>query len=132
MLPSRAYRPSPAAGTTRIDLVLALFDGAIDRMDKAVALLGTDDNAARAHQARAQLLIMQLASGIDLEMGDPTSIDLLRLYEFCVHVLATGGRDEISSARDCLSIVREGFRSIREEAAQLERSGAIPAAGTRL
>jgi flagellin-specific chaperone FliS len=136
MIPTRAYRPAAGAGSTRIDMLLTLFDAAIDRMDRASALLTSEDGEAcqmaLAQRARAQLLVMGLASGIDLTAGDPTSVDLLRLYEFCARVLASGGREEIVKARDCLATVREGFRAIREEAVRLERSGAIPPAGVRL
>lgn len=133
MLPPRAYRQKPMTGMTRVDLVLALFDGAIDRIDRAIELHGRGEtNAALVQRTRAQMLVIQLAAGIDLAVGDPASEGLLRLYEYCAHVLAHGETAEIASARDCLVTVRDGFRGIREEAVQLERSGAIPSADGRL
>jgi flagellin-specific chaperone FliS len=129
MIPSRAYRQQQEAGWARIDLLLALYDGAIERLHRAVAALRRgDDAAAGPPLARAQLLVLQMAAGINLDVGDPSSPNLLRLAEFCVHAIASRGPDKIEAAARCLETTREGFRAIRDEAVRLERSGAIPPA----
>ncbi|MBY0228116.1 MAG: flagellar protein FliS [Gemmataceae bacterium] len=129
MIPSRAYRQQQDAGWTRIDLLLALYDGTIDRLRRALAALRQGDPAAAAPLlARVQMLLLQMAAGINPDAGDPSSADLLRLAEFCIHAAASGEAEKIEAAASCLETVREGFRAIRDEAVRLERSGAVPPA----
>jgi hypothetical protein len=76
--------------------------------------------------ARAQLIVTQIAAGIDLEAGE-TAFNHFRVLEFCVFTLNQGKLAEIEGARGCLDTLRKGFQSIRDQARQLERSGTIPA-----
>jgi flagellar biosynthetic protein FliS len=126
MIPARAYRRQPEAGC-RIDLLLSLYDGAIERLKAALdALRRADGEKARPLLVRVQMIVLGLAAGVNLEVGDPASANLLRIYEFCVHALTQGKVEEVASALNCLETLREGFRAIRDEAVQLERSGEIP------
>ena len=129
MIPSNAYRKQQNTGWTRIDLVLALFDGAIERLDRALEALKAGDSAtAWPLQGRVQTIVMQLMAGINLDVGDPNSINLMRLYEFCTHHLSQQDIPKLESVRRVLDTLREGFRAIRDEAVNLERTGAIPPA----
>jgi flagellar biosynthetic protein FliS len=126
--PYSAYRKAdPFAGCTRIDLLLSLFDGALDRLDRAETAIRIGDGAAATILlSRAQLIIAELAAGVRLEGNEEMGTNLLRLYEFAVHELREAKPAGLANARNVLTTVREGFEAIRPEAARLERSGAIP------
>lgn len=130
MNPYRAYRrPEPSAGWTRIDLLLALYDGALDRLERAdAALRAGDRNAAVTALAKAQLILAELAAGVRLDGNEETGTNLLRLYEFAAHQLREPRADGVAAARKVLATLREGFQAIRAEAADLERSGRLEAA----
>jgi flagellin-specific chaperone FliS len=125
-----AYRrPEPSTGWTRIDLLLALYDGAIERLDRAeAALRGGDHPGAIALLARVQLIVAELASGVRLEPNADMGANMLRLYEFVTNELREAGGGRIANARRVLQTLREGFQAIRSEAADLERSGRLAAA----
>jgi flagellin-specific chaperone FliS len=126
MNPSRAYQRHQEAGWSRIDMLLALYDGALERTDRALALLRQQDAAgARPLLARAQLIVTQIAAGIDLGAGE-TAVNHFRVLELCVFSLNRGALADVEAARGCLATLRQGFEAIREKARQLELSGAIP------
>jgi flagellin-specific chaperone FliS len=127
MLASRTYQKQQASGWTRIDLLLALYDGAIERLDRAlVALRQGDKLSAIPLLARVQTIVLELAAGTNPETGDPSSANLMRLYEFFATSLAGTELGVLESVRRSFHTLREGFQEIRDEAIQLERSGAIP------
>jgi flagellar secretion chaperone FliS len=127
MNPYRAYQQQQSlTGWSRIDMLLALYDGAIERLDKAIALLNQgQDKAAEPLLIRVQLIVGALVSGM-AENGTETQANLYRLYEFVLHSIRTGGLDNLRAAKNTLSTLREGFQGIRAEAVHLERNGTIP------
>ncbi len=125
-----AYRRSePSTGWTRIDLLLALYDGAIDRLDQAKsAIHGGSLAAAVPLLSRTQLIVTELASGVRTDVNEEMGQNMLRLYEFVTHELRCPSLIGIANVRNVLATLREGFQSIRTEAAELERSGRLPSA----
>jgi flagellin-specific chaperone FliS len=114
---------------TRIDMLLALYDGAIQRCEQALeALDKQDEKTAQARLIKARLIVMGLVSGVVAD--DEVTTNILRLCEYVLHVLEKGGRDNVRAALNVLRILRDGFQKIRPEAAELERQGAIPPINT--
>ena len=130
MNPYRNYRQSgPAAGSTRIELLLSLYDGALERLDQAeTALKAGNPQGAVPHLIKAQLIVSALASGVRTGINEEMATNMLRLYEFVVRQLATPDIQKIIDARMVLNNLRAGFDAIRDEAIQLERTGQIPPA----
>ncbi len=126
----KAYGEQRANGWTRIEMLLAIYDGAIDKIGKAQAALENNENAlVEEHRLAAQKLVMQLISGIDLQFGDLAS----QMHTLCIHVATELNHATAGSLSHCDSILRklrEGFEGIREEAIVLESNGDIP--GLRL
>lgn len=115
---------------TRIDMLLALFDGGVERCEQALTALERQDQAtAQKLLLKARLIVMGLMSGIVAD-DDPVTTTMLQLYEYCLHSLAQGGLEDVRGARNVLNILREGFLKVRPEANALERSGAIPPINT--
>lgn len=115
---------------TRIDMLLALFDGAVERCEQALAALEQQNHAAAQKRLlKARLIVMGLMSGVVAD-GDPVTTTILQLYEYCLHSLTQGGIEDVRGARKVLGILREGFLKVRAEVNALERSGAIPPINT--
>jgi flagellar secretion chaperone FliS len=111
---------------TRMDLLLALFDKAIERMDKAEALLRAGDAATAIPQiAKTQLIINELASGVKIDVNPEMNVNILRLYEYATTELSHGNIAGIDNARKVMKTLREGFEAIRAEANEMERTGKI-------
>lgn len=123
------YRQSePAAGLTRIELLLTMFDATLARLEKAAqALTNGDVPVATPYLAKAQLLISEMAAGVRVEVDEQMGLNMLRLYEFAVHEIKTPRLANVRNAMKVLEIVREGFEGIKDEAVKLEKSGQLVA-----
>lgn len=130
MNPFRAYRKSePSTGWSRVDLLLALYDGALIRLEKAEAAIRAGDPlSALAPLSKAQLIVTELAAGVTLEENEEVGGNLLRLYEYITHNLRKPELEGIGKARSVLVILREGFEAVRAEATDLERTGKLRSA----
>jgi flagellar secretion chaperone FliS len=128
MNPYQKYRQLPTGPQTRMDALLALFDKALERLDKAEAALRAGDTATAVPQlSKTQLIVIALASHVRVEINPTVNMTVLRLYEFTVKYLATPSLEGIANARTALRTIRDGFERVRAEANELERSGRIPA-----
>lgn len=115
---------------TRIDMLLALFDGGIERCEQALAALERQDHAtAKKLLVKARLIVMGLASGVIAD-GDPVTTTILQLYEYADHALTQGGIEDVRGVRKVLGNLREGFQKVRPEAVELERRGILPPINT--
>jgi flagellar secretion chaperone FliS len=127
MNPLAAYKQASITTATRIDLLLALYDGAIERIAVAMnCLRDGQPSAAFEHIARAQLIVSGITTGIRTDIAPQLGVSILRLLEFVVYQLAQNNLDGLSAALNVMNNLREGFNTIRPEAIQLERSGQIP------
>lgn len=125
-----AYRRNePSTGWTRIDLLLALYDGAVSRLDRAEeALRKGDVVSALPLISRTQLIVSEMAAGVRVDVDEEMGTNILRLYDYVVHELREPKLENIRNARKILLVLKEGFESIRVEANELERSGQLQAA----
>ena len=129
MNPWEAYQQHGASEWTRIDLLLALYDGAIDRLERGRAAFEVNDAvSARVHVVRAQRIVAEIMAGLDMSYGEICE-NLLRLYSFVLSALAVGNIHEIDASLRVLRVLREGLLGIQAEAIQLERTGTIPPIG---
>jgi flagellar secretion chaperone FliS len=130
MNPYAAYQNNQNPAWTRIDMLLALYDGAIGRLESAAMALRLNDVAKAAPLLERSLAIVaELAAGLDFRHGE-LPVNLLRLYEFAVHCIATRTVGKVEDALGVLRELREGMLGIRDEAVRLEREGVIPPANT--
>jgi flagellar protein FliS len=129
VLAYQKYRKDEPTGWTRIDLLLALYDKSLERLDRAEAALRANDSATAIPQlAKTQLIVTELASGVRVEVNPEANTNMLRLYEYVAHELAKATFDGIENARKVMRTLREGFEAIRAEANELERTGRLPSA----
>jgi len=124
--PYATYQRQSTPSWTRIDMLLALFDGGVERCEQALAALERQDQrAAKKLLVKARLIVLGLASGV-IPDGDPVSTLILQLYEYAQHSLGQGKVEDVRGALGVLRTLREGYRKIRPEAVALERGGLIP------
>lgn len=85
------YRKIQAQTGSRADLVLMLYQGSIRFMNRALAKLDANDIEG-THNAliRAQDIISELQSTLDLEIGGQMASHLSELYKYCVGLLIDG------------------------------------------
>jgi len=127
--PVSAYEQSRALGWTRIDLILAVFDGIVRQLELARARLKANDmRAADDLLARARIGISALAGGCG---GNDQSANFARLYDYLLRHLSQSDAGHISDALGILGTLRAGFEAVRGQARDLERQGIIAALGTQ-
>lgn len=120
------YQQNSTLGVTRIDLVLSLYDKVINLVEEGRRWLEqNEESQARPLLVKAQILVAGLAAGIDPQQGQ-LAVTFSRLYEFVVYSLTAGSLESTASALATLRSLQEAFQEIREQAVELERSGAIP------
>lgn len=126
MNPYAKYVQPSSPCWTRVDMLLALFDGAIERGEQVVAALERQDRqTAQPLLNKLRMIVCGLASGVVAD-GDPVTTNILRLYEYVLHALEQGGIEDVRGALTVLRTLREGFQQVRPEAVALERGGVIP------
>ena len=112
--------------TSRVDMLIAIYDATIAATQNAVDLLRSD----RVHEAalaksQALVLVGLIESGLDLSQGEiPKQIK--ELCGFIEQALLNSDPEEIAAATRVLSNLRDGFAGIKEEAVALEELGEIP------
>lgn len=128
MNPYRAYQQQAYAAWTRIDMLLALYDGAIEKLREAEAALKRRDlAAAKPLLGKARLILAGMISAVDASQGDMAR-QFLRLYEFVNHSLQQGRLKDIEGSLKVLETLREGLQEVRPQAVEMERSGQLPSA----
>ncbi len=124
----RYQQTQPDTGWTRMDLLLALYDKALEHLDRAeAALVAGDTSGAVGRLSKAQTVIMALADGVRVEVNPEVNTNILRLYEFAVTTLSQPSVANVASVRKILRTLREGFEAVRVEANEMERSGRVAA-----
>jgi flagellin-specific chaperone FliS len=131
MNPYQKYRRQEEdAGWTRMDLLIALYDKAIERLDKAeIALRAGDKLTAVPLLAKTQLIVAELAAGVRIDVNPENGTNMLRLYEYVTTQMSLVTVDSIQNSRKVMQTLRDGFESVRAEANELERTGRLPSAG---
>jgi flagellin-specific chaperone FliS len=122
-----AYRQTFSPGWTRADMLLALFDGAVERLELAADCLRRDDQATGLRLlTRAQVLVCELAGGVDPDYAHAAAF--LRLYGMASTAIAAATVEHIESALHILRTMRSSVAGLRDEAVRLERQGDLPPA----
>jgi flagellin-specific chaperone FliS len=112
---------------TRIDLILELYQKALEHLDGArVALAAGRPEVALSHRTKTQLIVVGLAAGLPA-YKDEAAVNFLRLYEFVAHQMTLGTSESIDAAANVLRALLKGFETVREQALALEQQGKIPA-----
>jgi flagellin-specific chaperone FliS len=123
--PLAAYQRQSAQCSTRVDVILAIFDRLVGHLEKALNALRQRKAAApTAHLAKARLAALTLAKGVN-PAGGEVAANYQRLYDYLLYSLDAASVDNVEGALRVARTLREGFLQIRPEAARMEHSGEI-------
>jgi flagellar protein FliS len=126
MKPHILYKSRQATGWTRVDMLLAIYDGAIRAIDQGIAAtVSYGAIVPPVHRLQAQKLLLLLLEGVNPRTG--TAADYTqKLLVFCTEQIQSSASADWMTARKVLNCLREAFQEVREEARRMEESGAIP------
>jgi flagellin-specific chaperone FliS len=117
------YKNQITNGWTRIDMLLALYDAIVDSLSSAEeAQAGDDQSRLSREMLRTQRLMLGILAGIDHDRHDLAG-EIGRLCHFALDRIS---QQDLSAARRILSILKEAFEGISEQAHELERTGVTP------
>jgi flagellin-specific chaperone FliS len=115
----------PAAPWTRIEMLLAAFDGIISRLERAQEFLDANEVLkAQPLLLRSQQIVLALYEGIDLRFGQIPE-NMQRLYLFVLNCIGMGQKLDVPAAINVLRVIRQGLDSIRGTAGEMERRGEL-------
>src|ERR1700752_2839719 len=119
MNPQSAYLEAKVAAATPSQLVVLLYDRALQAIDEGAREMNAGSRvAAHAAVSHAQRIVIELLSALDPEAGE-ISGNLKRLYEHALALLAdgiAGGRAaRLHQARAILAELRTGWAAIAEQ-----------------
>ena len=115
----------PAHIWTRIEMLLAAFDGTISRLEQARELLERGEQfKAQPFLLRSQRIVLELYSGIDLNHGSIPE-NMQNLYVYVLSCIGMGPELDLPAALGVLQNIRSGLDSIRDRANEMERSGEV-------
>lgn len=120
----QAYQQQDTPNWSRIDMLIAAFDGVTSRLKKAGEHLKKNEELkAQVLLIRAQRIICELYAGLNLEQGEIPK-KMKSIYLFVLERIGLGDKLDLEAAISAMSTIRSGFLDIRDEAVRLERSGA--------
>lgn len=119
----------PAAPWTRIEMLIAAFDGMISRIERAQELLDQNETLkAQPLLLRSQQIVLALYEGIDLRYGRIPE-NMQKLYLFVLTCIGMGQRLDLPAALNILRMIRGGLGDIHTSANEMERHGELSPVG---
>lgn len=108
------YRKNAINGASPLRLVIMLYDGALKHMEAGKAAMSKKDLQGQNEQLqKAQRIVMELMSALDMAKGGEIAQNLLALYTFVLEQLVQANIDDkpgpIDQAIHTLSELREGW-----------------------
>lgn len=114
------YRKNAVNGASPLELVVLLYDGAIKFCELAkVAMAANDRFAKNANLLKAQRIITELTSCLDLKQGGEIAQNLLSLYTFAYNQLVAANIEErpelIDQSVKVLASLRESWSELEQQ-----------------
>ena len=123
----KKYQASAISQWNRIEMLLALYNGVIEKLNDTRNAVERGDRAAEVNsKARAATILTAIESGLDDTQAAEITSRVRQLCEYVRQCMLDGDQGSLASAILVLSNLRDGFEGIREEATQMEQSGEIP------
>lgn len=122
-----AYQNSAASQWNRIEMLLALYNEVIAKLEEVKVANTSGDQATEVHgKVRATAILVAIESGLEDSHAPEITSRIRQLCEYVRQCMLDGDQGSLSTAILVLSNLRDGFEGIREEATELEASGVIP------
>ncbi len=122
---AREYKRKQIESASPVQLVLLLYDGAIDQLNKAEVVVNKkeDDWIERFHNhlIAAQNIITELTVTLNMEQGGDLAKNLYRLYEYMNYRLVNANMEKDVAALDdvkqLLINLKEGWEGLSKKVA---------------
>jgi flagellar protein FliS len=116
---TREYQKNAVNGASPLQLVVMLYDGAIKFMEAGKrAMTDGDRDKQNYNLQKAQKIVMELMSCLDMNEGKEIATNLLSLYSYVLNELVMGNMTDDKEAIDrgvkVLSDLRESWRHIQD------------------
>lgn len=116
---TREYRKNAVNGASPLQLVVMLYDGALKFMEAGKkGMIDGDREKQNQNLQKAQKIIMELMSCLDMKEGKEIAQNLLSLYSYVLNELVVGNmsddKDAIDRSIKVLTDLRESWRQIQE------------------
>ncbi|MBW4027500.1 flagellar export chaperone FliS [Acidipila rosea] len=114
------YQNQAIAGMNRVELVVALYDGMMKFLHRALRAIDAGDDAARRVAIRRVLdILMHLQSRLRMDIGGSPAKSLSEFYA-AVFALAIEGsrlksRERLEEAINCVRNVREAWQQVARD-----------------
>ncbi|MBF0559170.1 MAG: flagellar export chaperone FliS [Nitrospirae bacterium] len=114
-----SYTQQKVAGTTNpVDLVIMLYDGAIEFLDKAATGIKMNNLQIKLkYIAKALAIVQELDGALNFEAGGEVAVNLRNLYSFIMVELVKANleydADKLIRISDMLKNLRGGWVQIR-------------------
>ncbi len=114
-----AYRKTVIETTDRVQIVLMLYDGALNHLKRAKHKISNGDNISKGHHfSKATAIVGELSNVLDMEKGGDISANLRRLYDFVQQrLLYANMNNDIKSleeAEEVLNTIRGGWKEMMD------------------
>lgn len=116
-------RTSIKAGWTRVDMLLMLYDRAINAVESCEIAFEADEKPALVkHELNLRKTVMTIHAGLKPD-EDEVAFNIARLLHFA---MVQYDQRDFATCKKVFSEIRNGFAQIADEANELERQGNIP------
>ncbi len=117
---AQAYRQNAVIGASPVQLVIMLYDGALRFMEEGKIAMSIKDHETKNFKLqRAQKIVMELISTLDIRNGGEIATNLLSLYTFTINEIVEGNiYDKPERIDNALKTMTE----LRDSWVELERT----------
>jgi flagellar protein FliS len=131
--PRQVYQESAARGATPIELVILLYDSAIDDMRRALTAMQQSEIEKRSAQiAHALIVLQQLQGTLDFERGGSAARQFEQFYNLVraklLEAQIRGSSELMRQQIACMSEVRDSWAQARQLLQPATGAPAVPAA----
>jgi flagellar protein FliS len=131
--PRQVYQESAARGATPIELVILLYDSAIDDMRRALTAMQQSEIEKRSAQiAHALIVLQQLQGTLDFERGGSAARQFEQFYNLVraklLEAQIRGSSELMRQQIACMSEVRDSWAQARQLLQPVTGAPAVPAA----
>ncbi len=123
-----AYKKTVIETTDNVQIVLMLYDGAINHLKRAKVKINNGDNISKGHHfSKATSIVSELSNVLDMEKGGDISVNLRRLYDYVLQrLLYANLHNDIKSleeAEKVLDTIRSGWKEMMDGMKQNQHAG---------
>ena len=117
------YKQTVYSTTNKEQIVLMLYDGALNHLNIAQQKIESGDIMTKAtHLSKATMIISELSSVLDMEKGGEISSNLRRLYDYVLNqLLQANMNNDVQSIKNAVRVVgilREAWKEMMAQLTQ--------------